>query len=290
MKLSILTPIYNRKHLIQRVYASLVSQTNKNFEWIIVDDGSTDGVEEFIFPIIEEKSIDIHFYKKENGGKHTALNLGVTKAKGDYILILDSDDSITQDAVTFILQTGEEYIRNPKIAGIAGRRIFKDGTLVGNHLESVVISNSIDIRYKYHISGDLVEVFKTAVLKEFPFPEFTNEKFCPEALVWNRIAPKYDIYFTNKGFYITEYLPGGLTDKIVEIRKKSPIATTTTYAELEKTPIPVIQKIKANINYWRFSFYLKNRFIDRLKKVNVLYSIIGLPIGFLMFLKDNFKR
>ena len=118
--------------------------------------------------------------------------------------------------------------------------------------------------------------------------EGENEKFCPEALVWNRIAQTYDLLFFNAGIYTTEYLADGLTAKIVQIRMESPISTMMCYSELEKYKIPMHQKLKANINFWRFSFNTKKySFFQKIKKVNCFLSLIGFPLGFFMFLKDK---
>ena len=177
----------------------------------------------------------------------------------------------------------------PTVAGVAGRRMYADLSIVGNQGFEEMISNSIDIRYKHNVTGDLVEVFKTAILKSYPFPEIKGEKFCPEALIWNRIAQNYDLLFFNKGIYITEYLEGGLTSSIVKIRRQSPQLTTLHYAELERLAIPFLQKLKANINFWRFSFNSAESFWSLFKRVSFINSIIGLPFGFLMYVNDGRK-
>ena len=90
--LTILTPTYNRGYIINKAYESLIKQSNKDFEWLVVDDGSNDNTEEIVKKFIEEDKIKIRYLHKENGGKHTALNVGINNAHGDLILILDSDD------------------------------------------------------------------------------------------------------------------------------------------------------------------------------------------------------
>jgi glycosyltransferase involved in cell wall biosynthesis len=286
--ISVFTPTYNRAPLLKIVYESLVLQNNSNFEWLIVDDGSTDGTEELINTYKTEAMFQIIYYKQANKGKHFAHNKGVQMAKGDLFLILDSDDSLPQHAIQQILEKYESIINNPQLGGVAGRRNYSDGTIVGGGVFDDLISNSLDIRYVHKVTGDLVEVFRTAILKEFPFPEIENEKFCPEALVWNRIAQTYDLLFFNAGIYTTEYLSNGLSAKIVQIRMESPIATMMCYSELEKYKIPMNQKLKANINFWRFSFNTKKySFFQNIQKVNYFLSLIGYPLGFFMFLKDR---
>ena len=89
---SIITPSYNRANLLPKAYESLKKQTSKDFEWIVVDDGSKDNTDEVVQKFISENQIEIKFIKKENGGKHTAVNRGVKEACGELVLILDSDD------------------------------------------------------------------------------------------------------------------------------------------------------------------------------------------------------
>ena len=110
----------------------------------------------------------------------------------------------------------------------------------------------MDIRTKHHVKGDLKEVFKTEVLKEFTFPVISGEKFFPELFLWNRIATKYKLRYFNQPIYMVEYQPSGLSASIIRIRMKSPIASMMTYSELVKLPYPIHYKLRAAINYWRF--------------------------------------
>lgn len=115
-----------------------------------------------------------------------------------------------------------------------------------------VDANAIDIRYRYHVTGDMKEVFRTDVLREFPFPEFHSERFCPEQLVWFRIAHRYKLRYVNKPIYIAEYQPDGITAGITRARMRNPSASMLTYAELAECPVPFLVKVKAAINFWRF--------------------------------------
>lgn len=133
------------------------------------------------------------------------------------------------------------------------------------------------------MAGDLSEVFRTDVMREFPFPEIEGEKFCPEVLVWNRIARKYKLRYFNEAIYIAEYQPEGLTARIVEIRMKSPIASTTCYAEMVSLNIPFNDRVRAAINYWRFRFCCKGKKPDT--KIGWLWRCVA-PLGWFMHVKD----
>lgn len=288
MLITIFTPTYNRADKLIALHKSLLSQTVKGFEWVIVDDGSLDHTKKLVDSFKAATNFSITYIYQKNGGKHRAINQGVKIAQGDLFFIVDSDDFLPQPAVETLIAIYENHKHLPAFGGVAGRKSYFDGKLVGSSdsFENI-FSNALDIRYKYHIQGDLAEVFKTKVLKEFPFPEIDNEKFCPEALVWNRIAQKYKLLYFNKNVYHCEYLPDGLTAKIVKIRMTSPMASMLTYSELESYNVPIKEKIKANINFWRFSFNSHQSIFTKLKRVILLFSIVGMPLGLIMFIKDK---
>lgn len=256
--ISIVTATYNRAHLLPRLYESLKSQKSLNFEWIVVDDGSVDDTENFIMTVKAEKLIEISYIKKNNGGKHTALNIGIEAARYDYIFFVDSDDVLPVNSISVICDKINS-IKNNKdynsISGVCGSKAHLNGQLTGTTLNKDLICNYLEFRYLYNITGDKAEVFKKKVLKEFKFPEFEGEKFCPEALVWNRIAQSYNMYFFDDVIYLCEYQQGGLTDKIFKIRKESPNSTLLYYKELyENKDVNNLVRIKALINFWRFYY------------------------------------
>lgn len=286
-KVTIFTPTYNRVNTLPRLYYSLKNQTNKDFEWLIVDDGSIDNTPSLIQNYISEGFLSIRYYQKDNGGKHRAINVGIEKANGELFFIVDSDDYLPLDSINTILNKYAAVSDKVNIAGLSGRKGYRDGNYIGSDFSyGDKICNAIDFRFKYHINGDMAEIFKLDILKKFPFPEFEGEKFCPEALIWNRMAKQYDILWFSTIIYTAEYLDDGLTSKIVEIRMKAPYASSYTYLELSNSNIPFNQKLKACINYWRFAYnlsYIKRKEID---KPNKLLSVLGKPIGMLMHLKD----
>lgn len=251
--LTIFTPVYNRAYLITKLYDSLCRQSCCDFEWIIVDDGSTDDIESKINEFIAEAKISIRFFKQPNGGKHRAINRGVREARGEFFFIVDSDDYLTDDAVKWVKDTAELIRYNNDFAGLSGIRVSSSGNKIGGGNDfGNIDANAIDIRLRHGVVGDLAEVFKTDILRQYPFPEFEDEKFCPEALVWHRIARHYKMRYCHKGIYVGEYLDDGLTAKIVQLRRSSPRASMLYYSEHFHDSIPIVWKAKAAINFWRF--------------------------------------
>ena len=252
--ITVFTPTYNRAHLLPRVYESLCKQTFKDFEWVIVDDGSVDDTTSVVDQLsIINCQLSIRYLYQENGGKHRAINRGVREARGELFLILDSDDTLPPNSLELIDNYYQQIREDMRFGGVCGYMAHHDGTIIGHGCDVPVLdTNSIDLRYRYHVVGDMLEVFRTSVMREIPFPEINGEKFVSEALVWNRIACKYQLRVFHEIVYYRDYLDGGLTDKIVKIRMTSPIASMMTYAELNSYDIPFVSKVKAAINYWRF--------------------------------------
>ena len=261
MLITVFTPTYNRAHLLPRVYESLCKQTFRDFEWVIVDDGSVDNTKglSLSLPKREGTFFSIRYFYQENGGKHRAINRGVKEARGELFFIVDSDDMLPPDALETVAKAYEGIRDDCSFAGVCGLDGTFEGKVIGSGLPTEVIDDtSIAVRFKYGVTGDMKEVFRTSVLKEFPFPEIDGERFCPEMLVWNRIATRYKLRYFNRVIYLAEYQADGLTSGIVKVRMKSPVATMMTYAEMTEYPVSFKVKVKAAINYWRFRCCLQN--------------------------------
>lgn len=254
--ITILTPAYNRASLLPRLFDSLLRQTFKDFEWIVVDDGSTDDTREVVANLKEKcgGAFPMGYVYKANGGKHMAINIGAERARGELLFIADSDDLLTDDALETVANSWHDISDDKSFAGIAGLDIAMDTReVIGSGLPQEHIDcNAIDIRYRHHVTGDMKEVFRTEVLREFPFPEFAGERFCPEQLVWFRMARRYRLRYINKPIYIADYQPDGITAGITRARMRNPSASMLTYAELTECPVPFLVKVKAAINFWRF--------------------------------------
>ncbi len=211
--ITVFTPTYNRKDLIDRLYQSLLQQTQKNFEWLVVDDGSSDDTENFFVKLSSmEQPFPIRYIKQNNGGKHRAINNGVNNALGKLFFIVDSDDYLTENAIEKINQWITTLDNSHKWAGISGLRGFSKDSVVGQHSDFSYIDAKNNERRKYNLLGDKAEVYFTDVLKQHPFPEIPGENFISEEIVWNAIARDgYYLRWFNEIIYICDYLEGGLT-------------------------------------------------------------------------------
>lgn len=223
--ITIFTPIYNRAYIVQRLYESLLRQTCYNFEWLIVDDGSVDDVALIVQKWVENtQQFKIRFYRQENKGKHCAINYGVKLARYEMFFIVDSDDYLEDDAIETILRYWKGIGANYRFAGISGLSRDLQGEIIGGspYFEEYEDATNIE-RAKFGLEGDKAEVLRTELLRRFPFPEYENEKFITEAVVWDRIAYEgYKMRWINKSLKICEYLKDGLTAKGDRLFRENP--------------------------------------------------------------------
>lgn len=247
---TIITPTYNRKDKIKNLYESLKHQTTYEFEWLIVDDGSTDNTEELIKDWCKESPFSIRYYKQENRGKHCALNLGINKIQTAYTFIVDSDDVLTPNAIAKINQDAHKYEDNDSICGLGYLRGYSEEEVIGDYYpENDFIGNFIDIRFRKNINGDKAEVWKTKDLKSCPFPEIKGEKFLGEGYVWCTLALSKQMYFTNSIIYITEYLEGGLSKSGRKLRIMCPIGGMMSSKLMMNEAFDLKNRIKGTLLY-----------------------------------------
>ncbi len=295
--ITVFTPAYNRRAYLRRLYESLHTQTMVAFEWLIVDDGSTDGTSEEIDSFIAEGKFPIRYYYQENAGKHIAINKGVLLAAGELFFIVDSDDMLRAGALSTIIAQWESVLKLPNsasFAGVCGLRVYGDGSVIGGSVDYDVLDvSAIDYRFKLRYQGDRAEVIRTDIMKQFPYPSFSGERFCADAVVWNRIAMTYRLRFFNEGVYICEYLPGGITDTSVRLRQLSPRGASLYYAEMAALPrLTTGQRIRAVVNFWRFALYNhRDKFGEKYRLINRPWSLIVFPVCYFLYCFDNlFKK
>ena len=267
MTVTVLTPTFNRGGL-QSLWDSLQKQTVKDFEWLVVDDGSTDGTKNLITKLQEKSDFPIRYIYKSNGGKHTALNVGIQTICSELTFIVDSDDCVTDDAVESILKIHKKYRSQNNICGYAFLRAFPDGKVNGKKFDvDEEIGSYIDVRVNGNDTGaDKAEVFKTHCLKEFPFPEYPNEKFLGEDLVWVRMARKYEMVHINKAIYVGNYLEDGLTNNRRKHNIASPIGCMHRAEEFMESDLKTRYRIKGGLQYIVYGRFAGVKICDLIRK------------------------
>lgn len=286
--LSIVTPAYNRGKLLWNCYKSLRKQTSTDFEWIVIDDGSTDGTLDIISCIKKEKQMfDIFYVRKNNGGKHTALNASHPYLRGQYVLILDSDDTLTLDAVKTVLDNWKKYEDNKDIGLLIFQRENKEHTVCAYAKDEYIPVDLLNYQRINVLSSDCCEVLRTELFKKYPFPIYKDEKFMAETALWYRVGLEKKCIYINKPIYVCEYLEDGLTKSGRAMRVKNPKGGMyTSYLRMNKR-CRINERIKAALLYVCYSRYAKEKAvktINRAKKYRMLVIICFIP-GVLLYWK-----
>ncbi|MCI7112754.1 MAG: glycosyltransferase family 2 protein [Lachnobacterium sp.] len=273
---TIVTPTYNRLSTLPRLLESLCHQTNNSFQWVIIDDGSTDDTEKFFDDLKkQEVPFEWEYHRKQNGGKHTALNACHTYIRGEVVLILDSDDYLTFDAVETIQSEWKNYKNRNDLCGMSYFKGYKDG----NHLsianeQDDYIDNDIHYRVNKRIKGDRCEIVRTDLLKMYPFPVHAGEKFFSESWLWNIIALNYKTVYRNKTIYICEYLEGGLTKSGRALRMKNPLGMMDNCRTYFNKKVCLREQTKEMLLYWVYARCAGYSFLKTLKTSGVTLGMI----------------
>ena len=212
IKLTIFTPTYNRAYILPELYESLRKQTCKMFEWLIVDDGSSDNTEEIALKWQNESNdFPVRYYKKENGGKCSAINYGLDLAQGELFVVIDSDDTVTADAVQKIIDLEATITEKDKFCAVAFNLGLTEKSTPNRIFDEAYKDATLLERYT-DFDGERAFVFYTEIHKKYKYPVFSGEKFITEAVVWNRMADDgYLVRFSNDIICVYEYRDDGLT-------------------------------------------------------------------------------
>lgn len=282
---TILTPTYNRCKLLPALYESLKRQTSKNFEWLIVDDGSSDDTKKLVETLKDsEEDFKIKYVYKENGGKHTALNIGFDCCEGELTAIVDSDDYLVDNAVETIEKYWAKYSSDVSLCGLVFLREDKDGNITGQKFPGDEYrSNYIDCRINEGIKGDKFEVFRTEHLKQYRFPVFKGERFIGESVVWGKMAEKYDMIHINVPLYVCEYHEGGLSRSGRKLRMKCPLGGREYAKTFLTDKVRFIKRVKFMLLYIVYSRQagITNKAAKKEIKYKFLYDVCKIPAFFI---------
>jgi glycosyltransferase involved in cell wall biosynthesis len=269
---TVFTATYNRAHTLPLLYKSLQEQPNTNFEWVIVDDGSTDNTEELVnsWANSGHNSFKIVYRRTSNRGKHCAINLGAKLAKTDLFFIADSDDIVCKNAINNIIRMNDTLNDNERehFAGISGSVIFDLAQKDEEQRDQFSFIDATNLeRQKYGLEADKSEVYFTHILREYPFPSFKGEKFLSECVIWDKIARDgYLIRWFNIPLLKREYLEDGLSKNLNKHNIKSPKGFALQIlndVQKSKNPLTNLKK------YYSYYSLLHGRLSDREIRANL---------------------
>ena len=224
MKLiTIFTPTYNRKYKLPQLYKSLCEQTCKDFVWLIVDDGSSDGTEELVRSWMEDHELEIKYHYQQNGGKMRAHNKGAELCETEYFVCIDSDDylsspSVIKDTLGF-LEQNKELLERDDVSGVVSYRKMLSGSQ-GKFPENVKLATLTELNAGYR--GETTLMFKTDVLRLYPFPVVEGEKFLTENFVYDQLDERYKLLVFPYYSQDCEFHPDGITSNAWDVLYKNP--------------------------------------------------------------------
>ena len=276
MKISVLTPTYNRATLLKKLYNSLIenSKYNVDIEWLIMDDGSKDNTKKIVEDFIKEKKIEIKYYYQENQGKMVALNKLVGQASGELIIDCDSDDYFTEDAFDIISKAFLENKNTENVYGICFLKYNQNGENMGNSFRKNK-TTMFDLYFKEGETGEKSIVFYSNIRKKYCHKLEKNEKFITEARLYHELDLKYCIICVNKPIMICEYQNEGYSKNILKNFKESPFGYFEYFKEIfmhSMKGVKFNKRLYAIKHYILFLYLTKNK--KGLKNVKGIYNKI----------------
>lgn len=291
--LTIFTPTYNRAHTLPRLYDSLCRQTNKNFKWLIVDDGSEDDTKNVIKKWKIENKISIKYLYQTNGGKMRAHNRGVLECDTELFLCVDSDDYLVDNATTLIYdhwnKTTAGIIAYESIAGIIAYKaisgIVADSPSIVCEFPKCDSCTMFGL-YEQGFKGDTSLVYRTSILQEHLFPEIEGEKFIGEDYIYNQIDEKYQLSILREPLIVCEYLPDGYTCNWNKLYISNPKGWAMYYNQKSKYYKISKHKLVLVAYYIAFSIIGHRKHIVCSSESPWL-TLICLPLGVVHYLKKK---
>ncbi len=282
-QITIFTPTYNRGYLLPKLYQSLTGQINKNYVWLVVDDGSTDQTDQIVQGWISERKINIEYYKQTNQGKSIAHNKGVLLTQTELFTCVDSDDYLSADAIESILYLWETSNKE-KITGILAYKGYTDGASLTEMKDRACEKTTLKDAYSRHgLVGDTMLIFRTDIISQFEFPCFKGEKFVPEAYLYDQIDQQGELLILKKVLYYCAYLGDGYTNNMATLLKSNPKGYLAYINQRLKLDKKVNEKFLDSIRYVAMSIVTQERNVIE-KSICPLITLVAYPFGILFYL------
>ncbi|QOR65469.1 glycosyltransferase family 2 protein [Cytobacillus suaedae] len=280
--LTVFTPTFNRAYILHKCYESLKRQTNKEFIWLIIDDGSSDNTEDLVRSWIEERVITIRYALQENQGMHGAHNTAYSIIDTELNVCIDSDDYMPDDAVENIVSFWRKH-GSPDVGGIIGLDCNHKMELIGTELpKDIKRSTLFNLYHKHGVKGDKKLVYRTILTKKYPYPIYQNEKLVPLSYKYFMLDQECEMLLMNEPLCIVEYLPDGSSKNILKQYKNSPKGFMFYRKEMMKLPNTSFQyKFKQAIHYVSCCLFAKSEGLIKHSPKKFL-TIAAIPFGVLL--------
>ena len=291
--ITVFTPTYNRGYCLHKLYDSLCRQTtsSENFEWLVVDDGSTDNTENLIYRWRKTTSFKITYYKQKNEGKMAKLNFIHKVIETEFCMNVDSDDYLVDDALEKILVLCEKIKDDERIAGIVGLNIFESKEIVGTLFPEDNMLMKFSDFHKNGVKGDKKFIYKTNVIKEYPdYPSINGEKFPAPGYLYRLIDVNYDLLVSNQTFCVVEYMDDGLSKNKYKQFVNSPNSWAFYRKERVRLADNFPEKFRNSIHYVSSQIFARKSIFNGCH--NIFLTILALPfgIGLNIYIRNTNKK
>jgi glycosyltransferase involved in cell wall biosynthesis len=296
-RFTVFTPTFNRAETLYRPYESLRAQTISNFEWLIVDDGSTDRTAGLVREWQGTAKFPIRYFQQANRGKHVAFNRAVREANGELLVQLDSDDACVHNALERFdaIWRAIPQSRQGRFAGIWCLCLDHTGRLTGTPFpRDGMDTTAPEVYYRYRVTGEKWFCYRTEVLRQFPFPELPGFTHIPEAIVWSRMTRNYLIRCVNEALRIYWTVGPSITRSAMSQTSIEACRLQHLTVLNEYTPWFVdapLLFLKSGVHYSRFCFHSHKRVRSQVGDVHSWIGkgvlLLTMPGGYLAYLKDS---
>ncbi|MGY0391571.1 glycosyltransferase family A protein [Bizionia sp. KMM 8389] len=288
--ITVFTPTYNRAHLLPRLYESLVNQTNQDFIWMIIDDGSVDDTKVLVEKWQKVAKIDIEYHYKSNGGMHTGHNLAYKLIETELNVCIDSDDYMPSDGVENILSIWNNLTDKNSVSGIVGINVDQSDKIIGLPIpESLTRGSYFDLYKNGNAVGDKKFVLNTKRLKEEElYPEFKGEKLVPLGSLYIKMGDKNPFVFQNSIFCVVDYQVDGSSNTIFRQYKKSPKGFAYARKSNNKFIKSTSLRLKNAIHIGSSAIFAKDLRV-LLENKRTIINVIVFPLSILLNLYIRIK-
>ena len=288
--ITVFTPTYNRAYCLHKCYESLILQSNQDFVWLIIDDGSTDDTKELVESWIKENKIDIQYHFQENLGMHGGHNAAYRLIQTTLNVCIDSDDCMAEGAIEKIINHWKGIKDKPNFAGLVGLDADESGGIIGTKIPEDIKETTLYELYNTHkVLGDKKLVLRTDVVKKYPpYPIYEGERFVPLGYLYQLIDQDYKLFPANDVFCIVEYMQDGSSMNMLKQYRRHPKGFAFSRKSRMKLAKSFKDKFKNAIHYVSSSLFIKNaRFLNESPKK--LTTLLAIPLGIALNLYIRYK-
>lgn len=294
---TVFTPTYNRAHTLHRVFDSLQVQTCRDFEWLVVDDGSTDDTPALMARYQQEATFTMRYVREPHRGAFHVHNVALGQAQGQLIIKLDSDDGCLPHALERLQHHWENIPADArgKFSGVTGLCQDQNGQLVGNRFPATPLDcSAAELEYRHKVRGEKWGFLRLEVLRQFPYPENVSGHYIPESYIWCQVSQRYLTRHVNEELRIYWTDAPSLVHGRVNPRTNAEGHRLMFQMVLDCESgwffTAPLRLMRAAVQYSRFAFLTGVGVMQQFRTLTStggrLLWLAGLPLGFMLWLRD----